>query len=129
MFAAIGLLNLTIQFWLADNKTPDFRGFKSVILFRQLFYHLIKYLAVADGQFGQHLAVDFYLVFLQYRGKPAPGRAIVAKGSVDADQPQGAEVALFVAAVAVSVFVCVEQGLAGGGKVGGAAVVKTLGPL
>src|ERR687895_1932514 len=70
-------------------------------------------LRVADGDVGQHLAVDLDAGLLQAVHELAVRHALLARGRVDADDPQPPEVTLAVAAVAVGVRVGLEQGLLG----------------
>src|SRR4051812_44506050 len=60
-------------------------------------------LGVADGDVGQHLAVELDAGELQAVDERAVAHAVLARGGVDADDPQAPEVALAVAAVAVRV--------------------------
>src|SRR5919112_4261867 len=58
-------------------------------------------LGVAHGDVGQHLAVELDAGQLEAVDERAVAQAILARGGVDAHDPQAAEVALAVAAVAV----------------------------
>src|SRR4051794_39185105 len=60
-------------------------------------------LGVADGDVGEHLAVELDPGELQPVHELAVVQAVLARGGVDARDPQPAEVALAVAAVAVRV--------------------------
>src|SRR4051794_41400775 len=60
-------------------------------------------LGVAHGDVGQDLAVEVDAGELQAMDEGAVAQAVLARGGVDADDPQAAEVALAVAAVAVGV--------------------------
>src|SRR5919198_659233 len=70
-------------------------------------------LAVADGDVGQHLAVQLEAGLLDPVHEARVGQAVLAGGGIDARDPQPAEVPLAVAAVAVRVLVRLEQGLLG----------------
>jgi hypothetical protein len=94
---------------------------------RQALDHFIKFRRVLDGQFGEHFAVNYDVLFFHYSGKPAPGGAVFTESRVGSNKPQGAEVAFSVPAVAVSVSIGFKQSLPGGNKISGAAVVKTFG--
>src|SRR5690349_23402419 len=60
-------------------------------------------LGVAHGDVGQHLAVELDPGQLEAVDEGAVVHAVLARGGVDAGDPQAAEVALAVAAVAVGV--------------------------
>src|SRR3954453_9199888 len=66
-------------------------------------------LSVADGDVGQHLAVELDLGQAQAVHELAVAHALLAGGGVDALDPQAAEVALAVLAVAVGVRAGLEQ--------------------
>src|SRR3979409_2479245 len=66
-------------------------------------------LGVADGDVGQHLAVELDLGQLQAVHQLAVAHALLAGGGVDALDPQAAELALAVLAVAVGVGARLEQ--------------------
>src|SRR3954454_3029909 len=68
---------------------------------------------VADGDVGQHLAVDLETAQLEAVHERRVGQAVLARGGVDPLDPQTTEVALAVAPVAVGVLVGLEQGLLG----------------
>src|SRR5215210_3125323 len=86
-------------------------------------------LGVADGDVGQHLAVQLDTGGLEAVHEGRVAHPLAAGGRVDALDPQAPEVALAVAAVAVGVALGLEDGLLGAlvGRVGLAAVA--LGPL
>src|SRR3954463_5523258 len=66
-------------------------------------------LGVADGDVGQHLAVELDLGQAQAVHELAVAHSLLARGGVDALDPQAAEVALAVLAVAVGVGARLEQ--------------------
>src|SRR3954466_10736756 len=66
-------------------------------------------LGVANGDVGQHLAVELDLRELQTVHELAVGKAFLARGGVDALDPQAAELALAVLAVAVGVGARLEE--------------------
>src|SRR5690606_30953558 len=68
---------------------------------------------LGDREIGQHLAVDCHLSLAEAVDKSSVGQAVVADGGVDALDPQGAEVALLVAAVAIGVLAGLLDGLLG----------------
>src|SRR3954465_12878700 len=70
-------------------------------------------LSVADGDVGQHLAVELDLGQAQAVHELAVAHALLARGGVDALDPEAAEVALAVLAVAVGVGAGLEQLLLG----------------
>src|SRR3954447_5920258 len=70
-------------------------------------------LGVADGDVREDLAVHLDLGEAQAVHELAVGEALTARGGVDAGDPEAAEVALAVAAVAIRVAVRLEQRLLG----------------
>src|SRR3954466_407810 len=66
-------------------------------------------LGVAHGDVGQHLAVELDLRKLQAVHELAVGEALLARRGVDALDPQAAELALAVLAVAVGVGARLEE--------------------
>src|SRR3954463_14018548 len=70
-------------------------------------------LGVADGDVGEHLAVELDLGQAQPVHQLAVAHALLAGGGVDALDPQAAELALAVLAVAVRVRAGLEQLLLG----------------
>src|SRR3954454_25258158 len=66
-------------------------------------------LSVADGDVGQHVAVELDLGQAQTMHQLAVAHALLAGGGVDAVDPQAAELALAVLAVAVRVGAGLEQ--------------------
>src|SRR4051812_9870593 len=66
-------------------------------------------LSVADGDIGQHLAVELHLGQAQAVHELAVAHALLAGRGVDALDPQAAELALAVLAVAVGVGARLEQ--------------------
>src|SRR5215212_5749350 len=66
-------------------------------------------LGVADGDVGQHLAVEFDLGLAQAVHELRVAHPLAAGGRVDARDPEAPEVALLVAPVAVGVRVGLEQ--------------------
>src|SRR5215207_8128479 len=70
-------------------------------------------LGVADGDVREHLAVELDAGLLQAVHELAVAHALLAGGGVDAHDPEPAEVALLVAAVAVGVGVRLYEGLLG----------------
>src|SRR5829696_2066866 len=68
---------------------------------------------VADGDVREHLAVDLDLSQLQAVHELAVRHALLARRRVDAHDPETAEVALLVAAIAVGVGVGLDEGLLG----------------
>src|SRR4051794_37735063 len=66
-------------------------------------------LGVADGDVGEHLAVELDLGELQTVHELAVGEALLARRGVDALDPQAAELALAVLAVAVGVRARLEE--------------------
>ena len=62
-----------------------------------------KSLWLVDGELGEDLAVECYTSSLDISDQAAIGGAILPSGSVDASDPQLAQVTLAVAAVAVGV--------------------------
>src|SRR4051795_11795117 len=66
-------------------------------------------LGVADGDVREHLAVELDARQLEAVHERPVGQALLARGGVDAGDPQAAEVALAVAAVAVRVRVRLHQ--------------------
>jgi hypothetical protein len=63
----------------------------------------IKGHLVADGDVGQHLAVEFDVRGLEAFDEAAVADAGVAAGRVEADDPQAADLALLLLAIAVGV--------------------------
>src|SRR6478736_2373207 len=86
-------------------------------------------LGVADGDVGQHLAVELDAGQLEPVDEHAVAHAVLAGGRVDADDPQAAEVALAVAAVAVGVGVGLHDRFLGPLVVGVRLSAEALGPL
>src|SRR5580704_14186171 len=60
---------------------------------------------VVHGDVGQDLAVELHVRELEAMDELRVGEAVLARGRVDARDPQAAEVALAVAAIAVAVLV------------------------
>ena len=58
---------------------------------------------IRDRELGEHLAVDLVAGLLQAVHQPAVGDLVLARGGVDADDPEAAEIALPGLAVAVGV--------------------------
>src|SRR3954469_17966348 len=86
-------------------------------------------LGVADGDVGQHLAVELDLRELQAVHELAVRQALLARGGVDALDPQAAELALAVLAVAVRVGARLEQLLLGALVARVLLAAVALGPL
>src|SRR5690606_2061032 len=78
---------------------------------------------------GKHLAVDFDAGLVQAVDEAAVGQAMLADGSVDALDPQSAEVALVDLAVAVGELLGTVDRCLGGADGVLAAAVETLGCL
>src|SRR5450755_315438 len=68
---------------------------------------------VVDGHVGQNLAIELNLGDLQSVHELRVGHAVLARGGVDAGDPQAAEVALAVAAVPIPVLIGLEHRLLG----------------
>src|SRR5215211_5104838 len=68
-------------------------------------------LGVADGDVGEHLAVELDAGLAQAVHELAVAHALAASGGVDTHDPEAAKVALAVAAVAVGIGVRLEQRL------------------
>src|SRR5438309_3962037 len=84
-------------------------------LFRNL-YQPSKGTAVAHGQVSQHLAVDLYSGLAEAVHQLAVGQPRLARGSVDASDPELPHLALAAAAVAISVGEGVKHRLVGGAE-------------
>src|SRR5258706_8462978 len=78
-----------------------------------LFDNAVEGLGVADGQFAEHLAVERDAGGDGGGDEAVVGDAALAEGGVEAADPEGAEVALLLAAVAVGVFAGLEGELEG----------------
>src|SRR5437763_12939751 len=74
-----------------------------------LFHDRIKSGRVGDGQVAEHLAVQLNAGFGQSWNEAIIVNPALLEGGVEARDPQGAEVALFLAAVAIGI----NAGLAG----------------
>ena len=68
---------------------------------------------LGDRQIAQHLAVDSNLSLAEAVDKSAIGQPMVTDGSVDALDPEGAEIALLDATIAVGVLASLFDGLLG----------------
>src|SRR3981189_3098181 len=86
-------------------------------------------LGIARGDGGQDLAVQLDAGQLEAVDERAVGHAVQARGGVDALDPQAAEVALAVAAVAVGVRVGLGEGLLRALVVGLRLAAEALGEL
>src|SRR6478609_7064224 len=86
-------------------------------------------LGVADGDVGQHLAVELDLGQAQSVHQLAVAHALLAGGGVDALDPQAAELALAVLAVAVGVGARLEQLLLRALEYGPALLARVYGSL
>src|SRR5262249_47190084 len=64
---------------------------------------LAERLGIVEGERGEDLAIDLDRRGLQTGDQPAVGHAVLARGRVDADDPEIAERALALLAVAVGV--------------------------
>ena len=72
----------------------------------RLFYFLYNGLesgGIVHGEVGKDLAVDFDTVLMESAHKLRVGKAFQAGSSIDTLNPEGAEVALLIAAVAIGV--------------------------
>src|SRR6185295_2403845 len=86
-------------------------------------------LGVADGHVRQHLAVELDAGGLQAVHELAVRHALLAGGGVDPDDPQAAEVALLVAAVAIGVRVRLDERFLGALVARMRLTAEALGPL
>src|SRR5215204_2709411 len=86
-------------------------------------------LGVADGDVREDLAVELDAGLLQAVHELAVRHALLARRGVDANDPETAEVALLVPAVAVRVRVRLEQSLLGALVAGMRLPAEPLGPL
>src|SRR5664279_172843 len=68
---------------------------------------------IANGEVGQHLAVDLDIRLLQALDEPSVGDTVQAGGRVDPDDPQRAHLALALLAVAGRIRERVKECLAG----------------
>src|SRR5579875_2821330 len=84
---------------------------------------------VADGDVGEHLAVELDAGEREAVHELRVAHAVLARGGVDAGDPQAAEVALAVAPVAVGVGVRLQQRLLRATVVGVRLAAKALGEL
>src|SRR5208283_2183481 len=84
---------------------------------------------LADGELGEDLAIDLDPRRSERRDKPAVGEAVLAHRRVDPLDPQGAELALAVLAVAVGVLHRLVDGGLGGADGILAAAEEALGLL
>ncbi len=83
---------------------------------------------IVNGQIREHLAIDLELCFQQPVDQTAVGQAVQACGCVDTRNPQRAELALFLAAVAIGVLARLDDCLLGGPIDLAAGVVIALRP-
>src|SRR5581483_1314786 len=86
-------------------------------------------LGVTDGDVGQDLAVELDPGGLQSVHELGVGEAVLACGRVDSGDPQAAEVALAVAAVAIAVLVGLEHRFLGGAVMTAGIAPVALGQL
>src|SRR5919112_4492440 len=86
-------------------------------------------LRVADGDVREHLAVELDAGLLEAVHELAVAHALLARGGVDPHDPEAAEVALLVAAVAVRVGVRLDEGLLGPLVARVRLTAEALGPL
>ncbi len=84
---------------------------------------------LGDREIAQHLAVNGNLSLAEAVDKSAIGQSVVADGSVDTLDPQGAEIALLDATIAVGVLAGLFDGLLGDTDRRLSAAVLTLGSL
>src|SRR5690606_23209999 len=82
--------------------------------------------SIADGQIGQHLAVDLHVSLVQTVDEAAVGQAVEARGSVDARDPERAELALALPAVTICILSRLGHPLLGDPEGLAAHVVITL---
>ncbi len=68
---------------------------------KRSFYDGFKGLNIFYRKFGERFAIDFNVLFRHGGNKPRVGRAVKTRSSIDARNPQGAEVAFLLPAVAV----------------------------
>ena len=110
--------------WAASTAVTDALAGRGVRVRRRsggqgvlgLFGHGGEGDAVVVGDIRQHLAVDLDPGLLQPIDQPAVGQAVLAGGRVDTGDPQGAELALLLAAVAVGILAGLDDRLLGDTK-------------
>src|SRR6056297_2333370 len=83
---------------------------------------------VVDGQFGQHLAIDADLGLLQAVDEAAVGHAVFTGRSVDALNPQAAEIALLLATIPICILPGLDDRLLGNPEHLAAGAVITFRP-
>src|SRR3990172_2690953 len=84
---------------------------------------------IGYGDLGQHLAVDVNAVLFEGIHQLAIGNSVLAGGGVDARDPQAAQVALFVAAIAIGIEQALQLGFVGALVKLGARAELALGDL
>lgn len=84
---------------------------------------------IADGHLSQHLAVEANVSLLQAVGQLAVAEAALARGCVDASNPQTTEVTLTAAAIAVGIPQCLHDLLVSGAEQLGMRADVALGQL
>jgi len=80
---------------------------------------------IGDGEFRQHFSIDLNARFMESAHKNAIGRAFHLAGGGDADDPQAAEIAFAIAAVAVGVFERLMHAVAGGSNLHSSSKSRT----